>query len=130
MPREWSWIRDPNNWYWFIGADRSQVYSSATGGFVSTLDSPPNEALSSFLAAGLSPAIIDTVESLGAVLSDLAAPPPVDAAVLSAYKDADLTKVDQVIFRVLFIHENRIRALNSQPAISAQQFLAAIKALL
>ena len=84
----------------------------------------------SWLVAEISPARIGSVDDLGIVLSDLSAPPPVDAAVMSAYKDAQLTKIDQVIFRALFNHENRIRSLNSQPAITAQQFIAAIKALL
>lgn len=127
MPRDWLWIRDPNNWYWMIGADATQVYSSASGTFVPVSDQTYKDWL---VFVQIEPAKIATVADLGIVLSDLAAPPPVDTGVLNAYKDAQLTKIDTVIFRILFNHENRIRSLNSQAAVSAQQFIAAIKALL
>jgi hypothetical protein len=31
---------NPKNWYWYIGDDRSQAYSSKSGGFVSPDDIP------------------------------------------------------------------------------------------
>ncbi len=127
MPREWAWIRDPNNWYWIVGADSPpSIYSSASGGFVQENDA----AYQGWLASGHVPATIASVSELGSVLSDLSAPPPVDATASSAYKDALIGKIDMVMLRVLFNHENRIRALNNQQAVTAQQFLTAIKSLL
>lgn len=126
MSRDWSWIRDPNNWYWFVGADDTQVFSSATGTFVPVADA----TYVSWLASRTQAARIGSIDSLGSVLADLSVQPPVDDAVLTAYKSALLSRVDSVLFKVLFNHENRIRALSSQPAISAQQFIAAMRALL
>lgn len=51
---------------------------------------------------------------------------------ISNLKDAKISSLDAVVFKVLFNHENRIRALKSPPdaAVTAAQFRAAIKALL
>ena len=45
-----------------------------------------------------------------------------------AQKDKSI-KVDILIGKILFNHENRIRTLAGQPQITMQQFIAAIKAL-
>jgi hypothetical protein len=53
------------------------------------------------------------------------------AAEIDAEKDQIVAEVAvTALGKVLFNHENRIRALNSQAPITAAQFLAAIKALL
>lgn len=49
---------------------------------------------------------------------------------LDAEKQAKADGLDLVILEILFNHENRIRALNSQAAITKLQFRNAIKALL
>ncbi len=45
-------------------------------------------------------------------------------------KNYNITKLDIVAFKVLFNHENRIRALENKQPITAQQFINGIKALL
>lgn len=61
--------------------------------------------------------------------------PPTDAEIAAAMagprSDADVTgPINQAVLKVLFSHENRIRALEAKPAITPAQFIAAIKTLL
>lgn len=49
---------------------------------------------------------------------------------LDADKDAKASAINDVIFRVLFNHETRIRSLTGQPSITQAQFHAAVRALL
>lgn len=54
----------------------------------------------------------------------------VDAVTTLQLDDAQFNKsfrVDVIMVRVLFDHENRIRALESKPAITMQQFITAVK---
>jgi len=52
------------------------------------------------------------------------------AAELDADKDIQINDLDIVAFKVLFNHENRIRALENKAAITATQFKTGVKALL
>lgn len=52
------------------------------------------------------------------------------AAELDADKDVALNGTDMILFKILFGHENRIRALEGKAAITAAQFRAAVKASL
>ena len=49
---------------------------------------------------------------------------------LDAEKDATINRFDVLGFRVMFNHENRVRALEGKAAITANQFRAALKAML
>lgn len=49
---------------------------------------------------------------------------------LDALKGATVDAMDMLAFKVLFNHENRIRALESKQAVTAAQFKTALKALL
>jgi hypothetical protein len=49
---------------------------------------------------------------------------------LDAEKGVQVDAVDIVVGKVLFNHENRIRALEGKQAVTAAQFKAALKALL
>lgn len=49
---------------------------------------------------------------------------------LDAGKEAALPDVASAVFKVLFNHENRVRALEGKSNITAAQFRAALKALL
>jgi hypothetical protein len=49
---------------------------------------------------------------------------------LSSYQQAAASAVDLVELRLMFNHENRIRALEAKQPITQPQFLAAISALL
>jgi hypothetical protein len=52
------------------------------------------------------------------------------AAELDADKDGTVNALDMLAFKVLFNHENRVRALESKAAITAAQFKTALKAML
>jgi hypothetical protein len=49
---------------------------------------------------------------------------------LDARSEAKLPDATNVIFKVLFNHENRIRTLESKPLVTAAQFRAVLKAML
>jgi len=124
---------NPRQWYWVVGGSTTQVYSSAIGDYVALSD-PTYQA---WLASGHRPTVIDTEASLGQVLSSHLVR-PVAAGVLDGYTTAlagDI--VAQVIFKILFNHENRLRAceralaLNgSPPNLTPAQALVAVKALM
>lgn len=130
-------IFNPLDWYWIVGGDQTQVYSSARGIFVPVADptyvawlaipgTPPNVATK-----------IDTAANLGQVLAAALAR-PTDAGVLDGYTTTQATTiVGHVGFKIAFNHENRIRAceralaLNGSPAnLTAGQAIAIVKALM
>jgi hypothetical protein len=79
----------PRNWYWYVGADRDQAFSSAANAFVPASDA----TLQSFVAAGNTPTIVDTMASLQNVLTQAGVSPyaPVDRVqCLIALSDAGL----------------------------------------
>lgn len=118
----------PADWYWKVATVPGQVYSSKTGAFVPEND----EAYQGWLSFGRLPTKIDSEASLGDVLAQYAAPAPASAgAVRDAYLEQQATKLPvEIIFKILFNHENRIRTLAGQQQITAAQFKAAIKALI
>lgn len=122
-----------SDWYWKVAGSTTQVFSSKVGDYVPIADA----TYAAWLAGGHTPTSIDTEASLGAVLAPyLLRPTAVN--VLDGYKDKlAVDVVAAVIFKVLFQHENRIRAieralsLNGSPAdLTAGQAKAAIKALM
>jgi XkdW protein len=79
----------------------------------------------------------DNRDGLGPFLAqwNLAGPIPTDIDITNAIAgprpDADVTgPINQAMMKVLFNHENRIRALEGKAAITAAQFITAIKVLL
>ncbi len=129
MPQHYN----PYNWYWIVAGSTTQVYSSAAGDYVPVADA----TYQTWLTAGNVPNTIDTEANLGDVLAPYLLRPTA-ANVLDGYKTrlaADV--VTQVIFKILFNHENRLRAceralsLNgSPPDLTANQAKAAVKALM
>lgn len=121
------------NWYWVVAGSPTQVYSSAVGDFVPVTDA----TYQAWLAAGNAPTRIDTEANLGQVLSQYLVRPAA-ANVLDGYKQSlAVGVVNAVQFKILFNHENRLRAceralsLNgSPPDLTAQQAIAAVKALM
>lgn len=61
-------IYNPSDWYWFVGGDQTQVFSSARNIFVPVTDSQ-------FVAWASAPSQIDTLDNLKAVLTDAGVPP-------------------------------------------------------
>lgn len=117
---------DPKNWYWYVGGDLTRAYSSASGDYVQS----SNVAFQNWLADGTKPTQIDTEANLGAVFAPYFIR-PVNAAALDAYQaKQSLDIVGKAYFKVLFNHENRIRALEGKQPLNAAQALAAVKALM
>lgn len=124
---------DPRNWYWFVAGDETRVYSSAGGDYVPV----SNPAYVAWASDGTQPTRIDTEGNLGAVLADPRVR-PTHSGVLAGYLDTQAGDVvDLIQFKVLFNHENRLRAveralnLNSSPAnLTPAQARQAVKVLL
>lgn len=115
----------PSAWYWHVGGDLTQAYSSASGAFVPAADA----TFQAWLAAGNQPTRIDSASNLGAVLAPYGLR-PVDIGVLAGYQQSLVAGIDVAELKALFNHENRIRALEGKTAVTAQQFTAAIAALM
>jgi hypothetical protein len=128
---------DPRNWYWTINGDVAHVWSSAAGAAI-----PINDAgYVAWLANGNAPNTAPSIAVLATMLNSLA--PDLsstigDAVVVDGMKSAQAQAiVASAIFRIVFNHENRIRAiernltLNGSPAnLTPAQAVAAVKALL
>ncbi len=119
-------LYDPTNWYWVVGGDQTKVFSSAVGDYVPVSDA----TYVSWLSDEGAPTVIDTENNLAEVLSRNSVR-PTHANVLDKYKSVQASKLTiELVAKVLFNHENRIRALESKPTITAAQFANALKAML
>lgn len=124
---------DPKNWYWFVAGDQTRVFSSVVGDYVLVSD----PTFVAWTADGTRPTIMDTEANLGAVLAPYQIR-PVHAATLDGYTGAQAdTVLSHVAFKILFNHENRIRAieralvLNGSPAnLTAAQARNVVKGLM
>lgn len=121
-----------SNWYWIVGGITNQVFSSKVKAYVPAADA----GYVAWLAQNNSPTKIATEEELFDVLAEQAPEClPDNAAGISARQDnligkLTVEKVGRVLATALFNHENRIRALAGQGAITKAQFIAALKDLL
>lgn len=119
---------DPSNWYWIVGTDTAQVFKSAAASYVATTD----KTYSAWIATGNEPTKIASEQELWDVLSQVfpAGIPAANTDAQDRLKSAKIDRMDQVAMRIAFNHENRIRALEGKQAVTAAQFVTAIKALL
>ena len=116
----------PNNHYWVVAGSATEVYSSAVNDYVPVADA----GYVAWLAKDNVATRIASEAELGEVLAqyDLE---PVPAAMKEAFRDNLADKVPiRLLLQVLFIHENRIRALEGNPAIDKAQFKNALKNML
>lgn len=124
---------DARDWYWRVTGVADQVFSSASGDYVADNDA----TFVAWQSDGTLPSNINSEAELGAVLAE-ANVRPSRAAVLDGYKTKHaMDIVDAVQFKIMFNHENRLRAierslgLNGSPAdLTAQQARNAVKALM
>lgn len=117
---------DPSNWYWIVGADDTQVFSSAPGNYIPASDA----AYQAWLANGGVPTRIASEAELGEVLAPYQIR-PASAGVLDAYKNSQAAKLTvEIVAKVLFNHENRLRVLEGKQAVTAAQFKSALKDLM
>jgi hypothetical protein len=117
---------DFRNGYWIVAGSVTEVFSAASGDYVPVADA----TYQAWVANGNRAGRIANEDELGELLAyhNIV---PVRPAVLDAYKGyrTDKLPVD-VLLKVLFNHENRIRDLAGQPNVSPAQFRNAIKNLL
>lgn len=116
----------PQNWYWIVGNDETQVYSSASGDYVPVSDA----TYVSWLADGGKATRITSSDELGEVLAAYAAR-PTNADVLDKYQGSHADKLTvKVVAKVLFYFANEIRALKGQQPVTAAQFRSFLKGLM
>jgi hypothetical protein len=116
----------PENWYWAVSGDQQEVYASARGIFVPISDA----TYVAWQDRGNHPTPIGSTSELAAILAPAFARPN-DATLLNLHQTEQATNIlSKAAFKVLFNHENRIRALEGKVAISVPQALTAIKALM
>lgn len=87
---------DVTNWYWIVGDDGSQVWSSRSAKFVDVDDVD----YVAWLEAGGEPTKIDTIDSLGETLfAQYPAGAPQTAAVVRAKRNGALSACDWIAVR-------------------------------
>lgn len=116
----------PSDWYWYVGGDKTKVYSSAVGDYVPNAD-PTFQA---WVAGGGIATNIANEAELGEVLAVYSLR-PVAPGVLDGYKEAQATGLTvEVVAKALFFLANEVRALQAKPALTAAQFKAFLKGLM
>jgi len=114
------------DWYWRVGGDPGQVFSSKTGDFVPI----NNAAFLAWCADGTVPTSIDTAANLGGVLAPYLLR-PVHTEVLDGYLEAQCdTAVVKLLFKLIFKMNNDIRELKGQTPLTAAQARAFVKSQL
>lgn len=134
-------IYTPENWYWKVAGSTTQVYSSAAGSYVPVSDA----AYQAWLATQNGqlpdgspmfniPSPIDSEQLLGDVLGRARQRPndvSPNQTLLDAYKgqQADIQFLE-VVTKVTFDLENRMRVLEGRPTVTGQQYKAHLKTLM
>jgi hypothetical protein len=105
---------DPKDWYWIVGGNEAQAFSSATGNYV-----PADDAtFAAWKADSTMPTRIASEAELGELLAD-ARVRPQRAAVLDAYKDRHSREVtEETRTKALLWCINEIRTLKGQPTLT------------
>ena len=117
---------NPMDWYWIVAGDETQVYSSKSGDYVPATDT----TYQAWVASGGVPTRILNADELAEVLAN-ASVRPGNADMLDRYKGAQANKLTmEVVAKVLFNHENRIRQAAGQQTVTAAQFIARLKEML
>lgn len=117
---------NPKDWYWIVGGDASQVYSSKSGDYVPSEDA----TYRAWVASGGVPSRVDSNAELGEILAPHNVR-PVNAAVLDGYTNLQSSRLaTDVVAKVLFWAVNEIRVLKGQQPVTAPQFRAFLKGLM
>lgn len=118
---------NPANWYWVVAGSPTQVYSSAAVAYVPVADATYN----AWLATGGTATPIPVEQDLWDLLTLAGVAIPAGKSTSDAAKNALVSGgINLVIGKILFNHENRIRALEGSAQITVAQFIAGVKALL
>ncbi|MBR0802826.1 hypothetical protein JQ636_04680 [Bradyrhizobium japonicum] len=107
---------DVFDWYWIVGGDGLQVYSSKLRDYVPTTD----PAYLTFVADGTAATMIDTEHSLGGVMAVSNLLRPIPAGVLDGYTDALALRIAQQPDFVLWVElYQTVLALPDEAAVLA-----------
>lgn len=118
---------DPRDHYWIITGSNNRRWSSKARDFVLAADAGLAEWME---RTGLKPTRIANIAELYDVLAQQAPDrlPDIPEA-QDRRREYDLGTMDSIQWKVLYHHENRIRALEGKAAITAEQFRNGVKAL-
>ena len=117
---------NPPDWFWIVNGSTTTVFSSKTGDYMPNAD----PVFLAWAADGTIPTRIASEDELAEVLAQHSIR-PTNASVLDKFKIHQASKLTiEVVAKVLFNHENRLRTLQGQPTITPQQFANALKAML
>lgn len=117
---------NPLDWYWFVAGDETKAFSSKAGDYVAANDA----TFVAWKLVGNAPTRIASADELAEVLGNASAR-PANADILDRYKGSQASRYTlEIAAKVAFNHENRLRALEGKPTITAKQFANALKAML
>jgi len=119
---------DPRKWYWIVGGNEAQVYSSVVSNYVPVAD----QTYQAWLAAGGMTTRIASELELGAVLVPWSLR-PIHPGVLQGYDDAIVAELDTMkimrAFSLVMLDEiNILRQQHSLPDRTVAQLKAAVRA--
>ena len=117
---------DVKNWFWIVASDETKLYSSKVGDYVAATDA----AYVAWKLAGNAPTRIASADDLAEVLANSSVR-PVNADVLDRFKNNQADKLTIAdLAKVIFAMYNDIRVLKGKQPLPANQFKAALKAML
>lgn len=111
---------NPLDWYWFVAGDETKAFSSKSGDYVQANDA----TFVAWKLADNTPTRIASADELAEVL-DGARVRPVNADLLDRFKTSQASKLTmELVAKVLFNHENRLRALPGLSFLSRKPILS------
>lgn len=125
--------RFPDNSFWIVAGDTSQLYWTTIAGYVSADDA----RYLAWLRRGNQPSAIGSEQDLWNYLNGRAldGTPITGADSTDEAKqqriDRQLNETTEILFQVAFDHENRIRVLESRPTLATHaDFFAYVKTIM
>lgn len=122
-------VFDPSKWYWIVAGDTSQVYSSELAAYVPVSD----VTYSGWVAAdNHATPIVSEQELWDYLIGRVYNSTPATAhSSSSGLKNKRLNEqLIESVYQLLFDHENRIRALESQSPLTDAAFFSYIQTLM
>ena len=121
-----AFFTNPNDWYFAIGGDQTQVFHSGRGVFVPAADA----AFIAWMSVGKTATALPSVSDLGSVLAQFLVR-PIDVSVLDAYTSVQATDIaGQIVFKISFNLLKRVAVLEGKTAPTAAQALAFAKTIM
>lgn len=115
---------DITNWYWTVAGDTTRAFSSAAGAYVPSSDA----TLLAWIGRGNQPTKIALEQDLSDMLTVVGLTGPTAAS--DTAKETLFNNVPRAVKVWALDIDNRVRALEGQPARSANQFKTYVKGLM